>query len=139
MGHRVGNIVRRSDRYFVSISRPVSRRNTTGRALRLLHALVRRLSMISEHLLSRYSGDSPSRVAVREFVERVCRRYIDLGLADLNFEGDLCCGSDARFWQRLSEALLAHELLEVGLIVRPSREGPDMLIQHEGRNIWIEI
>lgn len=95
--------------------------------------------MFEKHILSRYPGDSHSRVAVREFVGRICKRYIKLGLADPNFEDNLCCGSDARFWQRLSEALLAHELLEVGLDLRPSRDGPDMLIKHEGRNIWIEV
>lgn len=71
--------------------------------------------------------------------ETICKKYIELGLADPNFDENLCCGDNARFWQRLSEALLAHELLEVGLDLRPSHDGPDMLIKHEGRNIWIEV
>jgi len=95
--------------------------------------------MISSYLSTRYAGDSHSTVAVREFVERVCRRYMQLGLADPNFEGNLCCGCDARYWQRLSEALLAHELLEVDLDLRPSRGGPDMLINHKERKVWIEV
>jgi hypothetical protein len=95
--------------------------------------------MIKEHLLSRYPGEFEKRVAIREFLEWICNRYIELGLADPNFEGSLCSGDDARYWQRLSEALLAHEFLEVGLYLCPSRGGPDFLIQHEGRKIWIEV
>ena len=97
------------------------------------------MAMIKEHLLSRYPGDFYRTVAVREFVEQVCLRHIALGLADSDFESNLCAGDDARYWQRLSEALLAHELLEAKLCLRPSRSGPDFLIQHEGRNIWIEV
>ena len=95
--------------------------------------------MIKEHLLSRYPGEFERTVAVREFIERICGRYIELGLADPNFERDLCSGNDARYWQRLSEALLAHEFLEIGLDLCPSRNGPDLLLQREGRNIWIEV
>jgi hypothetical protein len=95
--------------------------------------------MIKEHLLSRYPGGFERTIAVREFIERICCRYIELDLADPNFERDLCSGNDARYWQRLSEALLAHEFLEIGLDLRPSRNGPDLLLQHEGRNIWIEV
>jgi hypothetical protein len=65
--------------------------------------------------------------------------HIALGLADPNFAGNLCSGNDARYWQRLSDALLAHEFLEIGLNLCPSRGGPDLLVQHEGRNIWIEV
>jgi hypothetical protein len=95
--------------------------------------------MIKEHLSSRYPGEFERTVAVREFIERICCRYIELGLADPNFERDLCSGNDARYWQRLSEALLAHEFLEIGLDLRPSRNGPDLLLQHERRKIWIEV
>ncbi len=95
--------------------------------------------MIKAYLLNRYPGQFERTVAIREFIERICCSYIELGLADPNFERDLCSGNDARYWQRLSEALLAHEFLEIGLDLRPSRDGPDLLIQHEGRNIWIEI
>ena len=95
--------------------------------------------MIKEHLLGRYPGAFHRTVAVREFVERICLRHIDLSLADSNFESNLCSGDDARYWQRLSEALLVHELLDANLDLRPSRNGPDFLIQHKGRNIWVEV
>jgi hypothetical protein len=37
------------------------------------------------------------------------------------------------------EALLAHELLEVGLNVNSSRDGPDFLVKHEEKKIWVEV
>src|SRR5689334_13838931 len=95
--------------------------------------------MLSEYLLNRYPGSSPYREAVRDFVERICRRHMELRLADEDFEANLCAGDESRYWQRLSEALVGHELLEKGLRVRPSRKGPDFLVDHEGRNIWIEV
>lgn len=95
--------------------------------------------MIREYLQTRYPGDFKNTVAIREFVERVCCRHIELGLGDANLVTDLCSGSDARYWQRLSEVLLGHELLEARLPLQPSHDGPDFQFQHEGRNIWIEV
>lgn len=95
--------------------------------------------MLDQFLLSRYPEGSVTRLKVREFVQLLCKRHIDLGLSDQNFESNLCSGNEPRYWQRLSEALLAHELLEAGLDVQPSRDGPDLLVKHEGRNIWIEV
>lgn len=96
--------------------------------------------MLKQFLLARYPMDSSARIKVREFVQKLCERHIERGLADRNFEKELCCGSEPRFWQRLSEVLLAHELLEAGLDVQPSRgEGPDIFVKHKGRNIWIEV
>ena len=94
--------------------------------------------MIKEHLLSRYPGEFERTVAFREFLLQICSKYVGLGLANSNFEDNLCSGNDARFWQRLSEALLANEFLEVGLDLCPTRAGPDFLIQHDGRKLWIE-
>lgn len=96
--------------------------------------------MLEQFLIARYPEDSKVLITVREFVQRICKRHIELGLADRNFEIDLCGGNEPRYWQRLSEALLAHELLEAGLDIQPSRDGrPDLLVKHEGRNIWIEV
>jgi type I restriction enzyme S subunit len=95
--------------------------------------------MIAEYLQTRYPGGPPRRVAVREFVQAVCQRYVDRGLADANFIQELCSGDEARYWQRLSESLLAHECVEVGLTLQPSRDGPDFLVLHDGRKIWIEV
>jgi hypothetical protein len=59
-------------------------------------------TMLHQFLLTRYPGDSQKRTAVRQFVEQLCRRHIELGLADPDFERNLCCGDEARYWQRLS-------------------------------------
>ena len=61
--------------------------------------------MIREHLLSRYPGNFHRTVAVREFVEKICPRHIELDLADDDFASNLCSGDDARYWQRLSSAI----------------------------------
>lgn len=94
---------------------------------------------IRQCLLSRYPGDFYRTVAVREFLERICQRHLDLDLGDANLAQKLCSGDESRYWQQLSEILLAHELLEAGLELTPSHEGPDFLIEHQGQKIWIEV
>jgi hypothetical protein len=95
--------------------------------------------LIEKYLLSRYPDNHPNTIAVREFVAHICRKHMDLGLADPNFESNLCCADDSRHWQRLSEALFTNELLEACLNIRSSKDGPDILIQHGDRNVWIEV
>jgi type I restriction enzyme S subunit len=95
--------------------------------------------LIKEYLLKRYPGDFHRTIAVRDGLEQICLRHIERGLGDPNFVNELCADSDTRYWQRLSEALLANELIEAGLALQPSRPGrPDFLIEHQGQNIWIE-
>lgn len=93
--------------------------------------------IIRDHLQSRYAGWKA--VRVRQSIETICVRHLELGLADPNFAQELCCGDNARYWQRLSEALFAHHLLEGGLDVRPSRRGPDLMVVANGRNVWVEV
>lgn len=95
--------------------------------------------MIDQFFLARYPGDGSEQIKVREFLRWLCTQHIKLGLADPNFESNLCGGDEPRYWQRLSEALLAYELLDAGLDVRPSRNGPDFLVMHDGRKIWVEV
>lgn len=94
---------------------------------------------LEQYLLSRYPATSPKRDAVRQFVERICSRFAQAGLADANFERELCSGDEPRFWQRYTEAALACEVLDAGLNVTPSHNGPDLCIKHEGRKVWIEF
>ncbi len=96
--------------------------------------------MLKQFLSKRYPRDSILRIEVQQFVLMLCERHIRLGFADRNFEKDLCCGSEHKYWQRLSEALLVNELLVANLDVQPSRnKGPDILVKYKGRNIWIEV
>src|SRR4051812_48901704 len=95
---------------------------------------------IKEYLDARYKGRPARAVAERDFVERVCLRHIELGLADEGFAAGLCSESKTTYWQRLSEAFFGHELLEARLDVRASRRyGPDFLVVHQGRKVWIEV
>lgn len=95
--------------------------------------------MLEKFLLARYPSSSSERVKVREFVQQLCRRHVKLGLGDQNFESNPCSDSEHQYWQFLSEALPALELLNAGLDVRPSRDGPDFLVMHEERKIWVEV
>ena len=90
-------------------------------------------------LLERYPDGFHRRVAIREFLQRICARHIELELGDPNLATELCSGDEARYWQRLSEVLLANEMLDVGLPLTPSRDGPDFLMEIDGRKLWIEV
>src|ERR1700693_1508483 len=80
---------------------------------------------IRQYLLTRYAGNFPRTVAVREFVEGICMRHVHLGLGDADHAAKLCSGAEPRYWQQLSEILLAHELLACGVTLQPSHNGPD--------------
>ena len=103
------------------------------------HIIHSQKNLIREHRRIRYPGDFERTVLVRGFVERVCLQHTDRDFADANFVRELCSGSDTRYWQRLSEALIGQELLDADLDVRPSRDGPDFLIIEDGRKIWVEV
>ena len=90
---------------------------------------------IKECLLARYPGNFHSTVAVREFLEQICKRHLDLDLGDIDLAQKLCSGDEPRYWQQLSEILLGHELLEAGLLLTPSHEGPDFLVPYQDRKI----
>jgi hypothetical protein len=97
------------------------------------------IEAVHECLMTRYPGSFHRRVAVREFLTRICANHIALGLGDSNLASEICSESDARHWQRLSEVLLGNELLQAGLPLTPSRHGPDFLIAQNGRRTWIEV
>lgn len=84
-------------------------------------------------------GASEYAAKVRTFLEAVCTRFVDLGLADVNYGQRISSPEPRIFWQAMSESLIAHELLEVGLDLSPSHDGPDLLFTHEGRKVWVEI
>jgi hypothetical protein len=97
------------------------------------------LEAVQSYLLARYPDGFHRRLAVREFLQRICARHIKLELGDPNLATELCSGDEARYWQRLSEVLLANEMLAVGLALTQSRNGPDFLIEIDGRRVWIEV
>jgi hypothetical protein len=96
-------------------------------------------AVIEAHLLARYPSTFFRSVTVRNFIRHVCIQHIERGLGDANFATELCAGVDARYWQRLSEALIGNELLTAGLPVQSSSHGPDFLLEIDGHRIWIEV
>jgi type I restriction enzyme S subunit len=94
---------------------------------------------LDSFLEARYPGRSEHRILVRADVKEICDRFCKAGLADPDFESNLCSGDEGRYWQRYSEALLGVELLDHGCDVRPSRDGPDMLVMSGLRKVWIEV
>ncbi len=76
---------------------------------------------------------------MRQHVQNVCKRFIASRGADLNFESELCSGAEPRFWQRFTEAALTCDVLDAELTISPSRNGPDLCIEHGDRRIWVEF
>ena len=101
--------------------------------------IAEQIEAVNCFLLARHPDGFHRRVAIRKFLQNICARHIELGLGDSNLVKELCSGDDARYRQRLSEILLANEMLDVGLPLIPSREGPDFLVEIDGRRIWIEV
>lgn len=95
--------------------------------------------LIETFLLKRYPSDGRPK-AVREKIACACDDFVKSGLADSNFIKELCSGSEKRYWSRVSEALLAARLKNIGLTPEPSHDGgPDFSVTYNGRRIWIEV
>lgn len=75
-----------------------------------------------------FPGDIETLATTRNIAEQLCRTHIECGLADSNFKKRLYSRDRCQFWQTLSEALLAHQLLEASVALKPARDhGPDFL------------
>ncbi len=94
---------------------------------------------LQQYLLRRYPSTSEHRDSIRESVTSTCDRFVALGLADPDFATELSSGSEARFWQRYTEAALATQAVDAGLNVQSAREGPDLCIQTEHQRVWVEF
>ncbi len=95
--------------------------------------------LIETFLQQRYPGNGRPQ-AVRDEIAYACKAFVKSGLADSNFTKELCSGSEQRFWSRVSEALLAARLKNIGLTPEPSQGGgPDFSVIENGRKIWIEV
>lgn len=97
------------------------------------------LEKIRSCIASRYEGDNEKAIAVRAFLDRICSRHVELDLGDNDLADKLCSGDENKYWQQLSEILIANELLESGVKLTPSHSGPDFLIDQDGKRIWIEV
>ena len=94
---------------------------------------------LTDALQARYSGALPGDRKVLQRVLEVARWYLDAGLGDADAELRLASADDATYWQQLSEVLVANELARCGLAPVRKSDGPDFLIEHQGRRIWIEV
>jgi type I restriction enzyme S subunit len=95
--------------------------------------------LIEQFLLQRYPDDSYQK-AVRDEITFACVDFIQSGLADSNFTNELCSNDEQKYWGRVSEALLAARLKQVGITPEPSRNsGPDFLLINKGQKIWVEV
>jgi hypothetical protein len=94
---------------------------------------------LSDALRARYSGALPGDETVRQRVLEICQWYIDAGLGDADANLRLASADDATYWQQLSEVLVANELVQAGLAPSRKPSGPDFLIEHGGRRVWIEV
>jgi type I restriction enzyme S subunit len=95
--------------------------------------------MLKEYLSKRYPKDSPQQVAVRSYVLEAWDRFRSAGLGDKNMEAEMCSGNEARYHQRMSELLLADQMLQAGLKPSSTTAGPDFLLETNERRTWIEV
>lgn len=87
----------------------------------------------------RYPDNGGPVLAMRERIIEVTQAYLDAGQGDANALQRLCSADEFTYWQQLSEVLLGHQLGEADITFTHQAAGPDFLIEHEGRRIWVEV
>ena len=87
----------------------------------------------------RYSNKAEKVQAIRQSVLEACQKFIASGHGDYDAELKLCSEVNAKYWQQLSEVLLADQLTKAGLKILHPAEGPDFLIEIADKKIWIEV
>ncbi|MGO8420957.1 hypothetical protein ACC807_15355 [Rhizobium ruizarguesonis] len=90
-------------------------------------------------IAKRYPIASEAGAMIRERVLRICEDHIRSALADANCEQRLCSDDHSIFWQQFSEVLIAYQLQASGLKLSHAAQGPDILIEHGGQRVWIEV
>jgi hypothetical protein len=88
-----------------------------------------------EALAKRYSSNQ----AIDKAIFEACQNHINSNLGDTNAVQKLTSTNDYEYWQQLSEVLLADQLIKNGFQPIHKSEGPDFLIEQEGKRIWIEV
>lgn len=95
--------------------------------------------MLEAAFARRYPGQEEHRTALRAAAASICKEHFERGLGDDNLAKRLCGSNDESYWQGLSEILIAKQLLQTGLMPVHPIEGPDFLVELDGRRIWIEV
>lgn len=90
-------------------------------------------------LAERYPHESDEGKVIREHITEACKKYIKLNPNDKEVEKRLCSKNENTYWQQLSEILLDDKLSKAGIQITRKTSGPDFLVEHEGKRIWIEV
>lgn len=87
----------------------------------------------------RYPLDVEGNRLMRELGPKLCRDFLIKGLGDINSESRLCSQDNNSFWQQFSEVVLADQMEKVSLSLSRQSAGPDFLIEHQQKRIWVEV
>lgn len=91
---------------------------------------------IDTFLQGRYAGAGERGDAVRSLLLRLWSNFSVH--ADPHFVTELCSGDESRFAQRVWEMVLADRLVSAGFHISSAAEGPDLLVQKDGKKVWVE-
>src|SRR3954454_19723821 len=95
------------------------------------------MTAIAVHIRQRYPKPGRQELYAAKLAA-TCQAFVDSGLADPKFAGELVSGSDTKFWSCVSEALLAERLREKTFPSRKPGYGPDLLVLSGNRKVWVE-
>lgn len=84
-----------------------------------------------------YPGSSNK--VFREFVCELWENFQKYNLQDSTFIGGFTNGCREQLLERYSEMLFAWHFIQLGFLPTSKNEGPDLLIEHSGKKVWIEI
>ncbi|MFT3800972.1 MAG: hypothetical protein QM766_07085 [Burkholderiaceae bacterium] len=96
--------------------------------------------MLRDHIEQHLPGNYPRLAQIREYIEALCKQFVDSGRADPKFLKEIGSGSKQKFWACVSEAIVADRLSGCTFGSRERLgEGPDFLVLNGDRKIWIEV
>jgi type I restriction enzyme S subunit len=75
---------------------------------------------------------------LRQHLEDACLRFLEAD-HDGTALAKICSHNDNQYWQQLSEVLIGVQLERGGIPFIHPKSGPDFLLAHEGRRIWVEV
>lgn len=94
---------------------------------------------IEKILETRFPGDG-LRHTYRNEIIRVCKEFMDSGMADGKYYSELSSDADEKFWACVSEALVYQLIKNKEFADRKvDGAGPDFLLLHNGKRIWVEV
>lgn len=94
---------------------------------------------LEDALTARYPHATERSLLIRQRLKDACNLYLQAGYGDGNAAQRLCSTNNAVYWQQLSEVLVAHQLLKAQIPVVHPRAGPDFVLEHDKRKIWLEV